>query len=623
MNIKGRTGVTTPDGGPAAGLDQGLWAAFAGARGNQGRMAAWLALVVARIPGAVLAMVVAPDPARGAYQPIAVVPDSRASLAPLAPSAERVLASGHPAALPQEDGTIHLAYPVTLGAGRPASAVVVALRDSDMAAAQAGLREIHWAAGWLAAQGWERAAADEAARLRRAGVALDVLAVAAEHRRAEASAMAVVNEVQTALSVDRASIGMLRGRATNPQVRVLAISHSAWFRRRSALVESLESAMEEAFDQATAVSSPPLASLARAIAVAHGEHLRASRGRHILTVPLLDAGTPVGALSLERRDDRPFTEDDRLTAEGIAALIGPLMELKRRERRWFAGRLVDAVLAGLGLVLGPRHLGWKLLAVMAVALALAATRVTIPFRIEGDATLRGAVSRAVSAPHAGFIAEAPLRAGDRVAAGDLLVRLDDSDLQLEALRWRSEVDRLTSESREALAKKDRPQMALTETRIAQARAQAALAEAELARSRLTAPIDGLIVAGDLSQKLGAPVQLGEVLFEIAPLDDYRVDILVDERDLRFIREGAAGRLLLAGQPSTGLPLTVTRITPLAQVNQGGNAFRVEAMLDPPLPDLRPGMQGVAKLDAGRELAVWIWSRRLLDWVRFTLWTWGP
>src|SRR5690606_11289021 len=159
---------------------------------------------------------------------------------------------------------------------------------------------------------------------------------------------------------------------------------------------------------------------------------------------------------------RPFDEDSLLMAESIAALIGPVLELKRRNRRWFGGRLVDGTLHVLGVLLGPRRIGWKLLALVLAGLVIAAATVRGPFRVQADAVLRGAEQRAAVAPFAGFIAEAPLRAGDRVRQGDLLVRLDDSDLRLEELRWRSEVDRLISQSREALASHDRPQVALLE-----------------------------------------------------------------------------------------------------------------------------------------------------------------
>jgi RND family efflux transporter MFP subunit len=237
--------------------------------------------------------------------------------------------------------------------------------------------------------------------------------------------------------------------------------------------------------------------------------------------------------------------------------------------------------------------------------------------------LRGEVQRAAVAPFAGYIDAAPLRAGDAVAPGDLLARLDDADLRLEQLRWRSEIDRLNAQGRDALARYDRTEMALLETQIEQAQAQLRLTEARLERTRITAPIAGVIVAGDLSQQLGAPVQAGEVLFEVAPLDAFRVDLFLDERDLRYVEEGQTGQLILAGQPSDGLAMAVARITPIAEAREGVNTFRLEARLEESPPGLRPGMEGVAKIEVGEALIAWIWTRRLIDWLRHTAWTWQP
>ena len=82
----------------------------------------------------------------------------------------------------------------------------------------------------------------------------------------------------------------------------------------------------------------------------------------------------------------------------------------------------------------------------------------------------------------------------------------------------------------------------------QADAQLALAEEKLTRSRILAPFDGIVVSGDLSQMLGSPVEKGKTLFEIAPLNSYRLIVQVDERDVRYIAVGQGGTVALAGRP---------------------------------------------------------------------------
>jgi hypothetical protein len=136
-----------------------------------------------------------------------------------------------------------------------------------------------------------------------------------------------------------------------------------------------------------------------------------------------------------------------------------------------------------------------------------------------------------------------------------------------------------------------------------------------------APFDGVIVRGDLSQQLGSPVEVGKLLFELAPLATWRVIVQVDERDIADLADGRRGELVLTSLPRQGWPLQVRRITPVSVAEQGRNHFRVEAALDRAGTEMRPGMEGVAKVDAGRRSLLWIGTHRFTDWLRLTWWRW--
>lgn len=602
--------------------EAGLWSGFSGAKTDAGFVTSWLGLLVNRVTSARYGAVIEPDVAAGAFVPIALVPDPRQDASALGPAAEQAVGSGRPAVVPTE-GACVVAYPIRRGDGPVLSIVALYLESDNRAEAQLAVREMHWAAGWLTSRAWQGEAESQDAQLRRAAVALDILALANEHARPEPTAMAVANELQSVIACDRVAIGMVVKRHSAPRIRLLAMSYSATFKKRSTVAERLEGLMEEAFDQNGSVVVPKLERVSRAIAVAHSDHVKETRAASVLTVTLHDREGPVGAITCERRQGEPFEESDLLMLESVAALLGPVLEMKRRNHRWIGGKLWDGLVDGLGVLLGPRRLSWKLLAVALVGLAVAAALVTAPFRVQADAVLRGEVQRAAVAPFNGFLESAEVRAGDAVQAGDVLARLDDTDLRLEELRWTSEIDRLTAQQRDALASGERAQAAFLEAQMEQARAQLELTRVELDRGVVRAAIDGTVVSGDLSQRLGAPVQTGEVLFEIAPLDDFRVDIFVDERDLRYVTAGTGGTLALAGRPEEGLPLQVERITPVAEAREGINTFRTEARMQAPDADLRPGMEGIAKIDAGEAKLVWIWTRRLGDWLRTTAWTWQP
>jgi len=119
------------------------------------------------------------------------------------------------------------------------------------------------------------------------------------------------------------------------------------------------------------------------------------------------------------------------------------------------------------------------------------------------------------------------------------------------------------------------------------------------------------------------VRRGDELFQIAPLESYRVILKVDERDVTEIRPGQTGTLLLTAMPLRPLRYVVTRLTPIAEVEEGSNNFRVEAELQEFSDRLRPGMKGTGKTEVDRRLLIYVWTRRLIDWIRVTAWKWLP
>jgi multidrug resistance efflux pump len=201
--------------------------------------------------------------------------------------------------------------------------------------------------------------------------------------------------------------------------------------------------------------------------------------------------------------------------------------------------------------------------------------------------------------------------------------LDDRDLRLEQTRLTSEREQLTRKHRQALAAQDRATMAVIAAQINQTEAQLSLVTDRLARATLVAPFDGIVISGDLSQLLGTPVELGKVLFQIAPLDAYRVILQVEERDIAYLALGQRGELTLSGIPDQRMDLAVEQITPVSTSQDGRNFFRVEARLQRASDRVRPGMEGVGKVISGERKLIWIWTHSLIDWLRLTAWKWLP
>ena len=70
-----------------------------------------------------------------------------------------------------------------------------------------------------------------------------------------------------------------------------------------------------------------------------------------------------------------------------------------------------------------------------------------------------------------------------------------------------------------------------------------------------------------------------------------------------------------------MPFTVMNVTPVSVVEDGNNFFQVEAWLGESTEGLRPGMAGIGKIDIERRKLAWIWTHRLIDWLRLWVWSW--
>jgi RND family efflux transporter MFP subunit len=254
-----------------------------------------------------------------------------------------------------------------------------------------------------------------------------------------------------------------------------------------------------------------------------------------------------------------------------------------------------------------------------VLLALFFALVDGTYRVSADAAIEGETQRAITAPIAGFVKEAPRRAGDTVKKGDVIGRFDDRDLRLDRVRLSSQQGQYSKQYREAMAKHDRPQAAIVTAQLEQVEAQIALVDEQLARVEMVAPFDGVIVSGDLSQRLGAPVERGQVLFEVAPLDDFRIALQVDEHDFAQVLPGQRGEIVVSSMPYQSFAFTVTKITAVNNAKDGANRFRVEARLDAKPERLRPGMEGVGKIEVDERRLIWIWTHSLVDRLRLWLW----
>jgi multidrug resistance efflux pump len=444
---------------------------------------------------------------------------------------------------------------------------------------------------------------------------VDLVAAGLEHEKFRLSAAEVTNELADRFSCQRVTLGLLHYN----RLRIEAMSHSTRIDRHSNLIRAIRDAMSESLDQKTTILYPPESEGTALITRFHAQLAEAKQGVSICTLPLIKNGKTIGALLLERGADKPFVSETVEQCEQIGLLLGPVLETRMREERPFFLKILESLHSGFVKLFGPRHLPLKVAVSLTAALLVWLSLASAVFRISSDSVLEAQICRSVVAPQQGYISMANVRAGDLVQEGDLLATLDDKELRLQQRKWLSQRAQTFKEYRKALAKSDRAEIAIITAKRAQAEAQLDMVEQQLARTKLVAPLSGLIVKGDLSQALGSPVTRGDVLYEVAPTDKYRVVLKVDDRDIRLVSPGQQGQLKLSGIPDKSIDITVDRLTPVSSTEGGRNYFRVEAAMDEHSDLMRPGMEGIARIEIGRERLIWIWTRRLIEWLRLFVW----
>ncbi|MFT7667947.1 MAG: multidrug efflux pump subunit AcrA (membrane-fusion protein) [Planctomycetota bacterium] len=600
-----------------------LWRAMLAAPDKASYQAAWLTLACHRLGGVASAvLILASD---DGFRPCAAWPSGSSVAEPLARAVERALETRRPAsfvgASERQSDTRHvIAQPLDFD-GKLQGAVACELVGAhDEAQLQRALGSLQWGAGWIEfGLERDRTLSSEAQREQLLGV-LELAACTAEREGFRRSATALATEIAIRLNCDRVSIGLSDG----ARIRLQAVSHTASFEAKSNLSRAVEGAMDECFDQETVVLTPAAKDANFQVRSAHEALMVLGSSKNACSLPFGRDERIYGVVTLERSLEDPFSSKEIDLVDVALGYAGPLLELERRAERGML-KLTWAGMRGVGRKLvtpGSPAFKGALLALLVIVLFFSFAKGT--YRVKADAVVEATQQRVIVAPFPGYVAEAPLRAGDIVHKGDLLCLLDDRDLKLERGRLASQREQYEKRYNQALAKREAAQVNIIRAQIDQITAQLELTIDQLARTRVLAPIDGVVVEGDLSQAFGSPLERGQILFQVAPLDKLRLVLLVDERDVEFVEIGQSGNLVPTSFPGEDVAFSVTRVTPVSAAMEGANVFRVEAQLSTEqLGGLLPGMEGVAKIDTAPQLLVWNVAHEGVDWLRLFLWKWSP
>jgi RND family efflux transporter MFP subunit len=240
----------------------------------------------------------------------------------------------------------------------------------------------------------------------------------------------------------------------------------------------------------------------------------------------------------------------------------------------------------------------------------------LPYRIACDCTIQPVKRRYVAAPYDGILDRAHVKKGDLVEANAVVADMDEGNLRIELSAVEAELAaaRKRRDSALALGEVAKSQIARSEMRRHQAEIE--LLQQQLTNLEIRSPIDGLVVAGDLEKAEGAPLEMGQTVFEIAPLDRMVAEIAIDESEIPYARPGMDVTIKLNAFPFRKWQGTVQSISPSTEIVKDDSVFIAEVEIVNAEMLLKPGMEGSAKIVADRAPLGWSLFHRPYESLRY-------
>ena len=418
-------------------------------------------------------------------------------------------------------------------------------------------------------------------------------------------------ELQSHLKCLRVAVGVRH--TGKGRCRLLAISGVAQFDLQSSVACAIEAAMDEAVLRNDVTTWPATDDHLRHGALAHKHVCSLEDIRAAVSTPLHDAnGAAIGALLLLDDSTDSLAQFQRFllaSERSIASSLG------------IAVRLEGGRLARLGRTLGRTWRTWKAkMALAAIVVVAAAMAIPLPYQLRCDCTIEPVTRRFIAAPFEGTLEKSFVRPGDIVREGDLLARMDGREI-----RWKRAS--VAADRNQAIKKRDSAQAVhnYAEMQIAALEMDRLDLELQLLDHRaehldLKSPMAGIVVAGDLERAEGAPLVVGQTLFEIAPLGQMVVEVAIADADVSFVRESQPITVRFDAYPQDTWQSTLARVHPRSEIRDESNVFVAEADLDNSEGRLSPGMKGRASVETDHKSLGWIlfhkpweYASKMLSW----------
>ncbi len=428
------------------------------------------------------------------------------------------------------------------------------------------------------------------------------------------AAVTLVNELNVA--IDTGLVALLLKSGSSERFKIAAMSGIEFFDRNATTTQTIESSILGLQDQPT-FWSPLQTTHSQNSAESHINLLNFCQSMELpgcAALPLHDQNkNTFGWLLIGLKDEQCGEEKTEIQFVRISKLVAGHLETVLRAQRPITRTLLDNTFATLKK--NPVRKFAMLLAIGIILLCIPTT-----YKIACDCQLELTRRRFVAAPYEGLLENTIVENGDIVTQGQVLARMDASQLRMEMSSLQADMERERKKRDSALARRNVAESQIASSEMKRLASEVAIISNRLSHTEIRSPIDGVIISGDLDKAEGAPMETGQNLFEVGPLEKILVEILIPENEIQHVAAGMPVRFEFNAFPFETFRGEIQRIHPRAEVLDQQCVFVAHVQLDNETKRLRPGLKGRAKILGETHTLGWnlfhgVWenARKVLIW----------
>lgn len=433
--------------------------------------------------------------------------------------------------------------------------------------------------------------------------------IEASTNKQEASYL-LAQELQQLLKVQQAAFAW---KTSKSRCRIASISGRGEFDKQSETVRVFRRAAAEAALKDELITWPAADPLSRSGCKAHQQLQEALRVESVVSLPLKVDEATVGVCMLVGAKERLLAPRTLQLLDASSRPLASVMLSVNRAEPTIWGRMFLKKATQ-----EQKKTSWAKVSLYLTLMFISVMCWVFPHKVKCAGTAEPVVTRFTVAPFGGLLERSFVEPGDIVRKGDLLAVMEERQLGWQKAELEAKRHQAMKQHDTYLARGEIARAQLSKLEAEQFDQELKILAHRQENLEIRAPIDGVILSGQLSQVEHAPVEVGQALFEIAPLSTIRVEIAIPADDIGHVRVGLPVTVHWDGEAEPPVEGKIASIRPRSEIVDSKNVFIATAEFENTSGQLRPGMQGDVRIQSLDRPLGWIlfhkpWHRLKQIW----------